>query len=186
MNASLSAPDSAAIKARAAALGLDVCGITGAEPARRAAFYQQWSAEGNAGEMQWLTREPEGRADPRVVLSGARSIVVAGLNYWQPQPAGRGRIARYALGEDYHHVLLEKLEALAAEIASAPGAKAKIYGDTGPVLEKPLAARTGVGWQGKSTMLIHPKLGPWLLLGEIITTLDLEPDAPQRDHCGSC
>lgn len=185
MNASLSAPDSIAIKARAAALGLDVCGITSADPVRHAAFYQQWSAEGHAGEMQWLTREPERRADPRVVLSGARSIIVAGLNYWQPQPKGRGRIARYALGEDYHHVLLEKLEALAAEIVGN-GEQAKIYVDTGPVLEKPLAERAGVGWQGKSTMLIHTKLGPWLLLGEIITTLELEPDAPQRDHCGSC
>ena len=135
--------------------------------------------------MQWLTREPERRADPRIVLSGARSIIVAGLNYWQPQPKGRGRIARYALGEDYHHILLEKLEALAAEIAGA-GAMAKVYVDTGPVLEKPLAERAGVGWQGKSTMLINTKLGPWLLLGEIITTLELEPDAPQRDHCGSC
>src|ERR1019366_6137583 len=186
MNASISTPDSAVIKARAAALGLDVGGITSADPARHAAFYQQWTAEGKAGEMQWLTREPERRADPRIVLSGARSIIVAGINYWQPQPKGRGRIARYALGEDYHHVLLEKLETLAAEISSSSGARAKIYVDTGPVLEKPLAERAGVGWQGKSTMLIHPKLGPWLLLGEIITTLELEPDAPQRDHCGSC
>jgi len=185
MNALLSVPDSVAIKARAAALGLDVCGITSADPARHAAFYQQWTADGKAGEMQWLTREPERRADPRVVLSGARSIIVAGLNYWQPQPKGRGRIARYALGEDYHHVLLEKLEALAAEITHN-GENAKVYVDTGPVLEKPLAERAGVGWQGKSTMLIHTKLGPWLLLGEIITTLELEPDAPQRDHCGSC
>ena len=175
----------AAIKTRASELGLDVCAVTSADPVRHAAFYQQWTADGKAGEMQWLTREPERRSDPRVVLAGARSIIVAGLNYWQPQPKGRGRIARYALGEDYHHVLLEKLETLAAEITDA-GAQAKIYVDTGPVLEKPLAERAGVGWQGKSTMLIHPKLGPWLLLGEIITTLELEPDAPQRDHCGSC
>jgi len=177
--------DAALIKTRARELGLDVCGITSADPARHAAFFQQWSAEGKAGEMQWLTREPERRADPRAVLPGARSIIVAGLNYWQPQPQGRGRIARYALGEDYHHVLLQKLEALAAEI-TAEGAQAKVYVDTGPVLEKPLAERAGIGWQGKSTMLIHTKLGPWLFLGEIITTLELEPDAPQRDHCGSC
>ncbi len=185
----MGAMDAARIKSCAAALGLDVCGVTSADPARHAAFYQRWTAGGNAGEMQWLTREPERRADPRVVLSGARSIIVAGLNYWQPQPKGRGRIARYALGEDYHHVLLEKLEALAAEIVATgepAGAMAKIYVDTGPVLEKPLAERAGVGWQGKSTMLIHRQLGPWLLLGEIITTLELEPDAPQRDHCGSC
>jgi epoxyqueuosine reductase len=135
--------------------------------------------------MQWLTREPERRTDPRKVLPEAKSIIVAGLNYWQEQPEGRGRIARYALGEDYHHVLLEKLEALAAEVISS-GASAKIYVDTGPVLEKPLAERAGVGWQGKSTMLINPKMGPWLLLGEIITTLELEPDAPMQDHCGTC
>ena len=185
MNALLSAADSTAIKTRARELGLDVCGITGADPSRHAAFYRQWTAEGKAGEMQWLTRDPDRRADPRAVLPGARSIVVAGLNYWQPQPEGRGRVARYALGEDYHHVLLEKLEILAAEIVQA-GAQAKVYVDTGPVLEKPLAERAGIGWQGKSTMLIHPKLGPWLLLGEIFTTLELESDAPQKDHCGSC
>ena len=89
------------------------------------------------------------------------------------------------MGEDYHHVLLEKLETLAGEITAA-GGMAKVYVDTGPVLEKPLAERAGVGWQGKSTMLIHPKMGPWLLLGDIITTLELEPDAPQKDHCGTC
>jgi len=182
----MGAMDAALIKSRAAELGLDVCGITSADPARHAAFYQQWTAEGRAGEMRWLEREPERRTDPRKVLPEAKSIIVAGLNYWQAQPKGRGRIARYALGEDYHHVLLEKLEALAAEIAASSREKTKIYVDTGPVLEKPLAERAGLGWQGKSTMLIHTKLGPWLLLGEIITTLELEPDAPQRDHCGSC
>jgi len=173
------------LKEQASRLGLDICGVTSADPARHAAFYRQWTDEGRAGEMQWLAREPERRTDPGKVLSGARSIIVAGLNYWQPQPAGRGRIARYALGEDYHHVLLEKLETLALEITGT-GAQAKVYVDTGPVLEKPLAERAGIGWQGKSTMLIHPKLGPWLLLGEIITTLELEPDAPQKDHCGTC
>jgi epoxyqueuosine reductase len=174
------------LKSRASELGLDVCRFTSADPARHAAFYKEWAAEGKAGEMQWLTRDPERRADPRNVLIGARSMIVAGLNYWQPQPAGRGRIARYALGEDYHHVLLEKLETLAREISTEPGVLAKVYVDTGPVLEKPLAERAGLGWQGKSTMLINTKLGPWLLLGEIITTLELEPDAPERDHCGTC
>ncbi len=110
---------------------------------------------------------------------------MAGLNYWQPQPPGRGRIARYALGDDYHEILLGKLNALAAEI-TATGASAKVYVDTGPVLEKPLAERAGLGWQGKSTMLISTKLGPWLVLGEILTTLELAPDAPAQDHCGKC
>ncbi len=183
--AAVSAIDAAGIKARARELGLDVCGVTSADPSRHESFYRQWAAEGKAGEMSWLTRDPDRRTDARTVLPGARSIIVAGLNYWQAQPAGRGRIARYALGEDYHHVLLEKLEALTTEVRET-GAEAKVYVDTGPVLEKPLAERAGIGWQGKSTMLINTKLGPWLLLGEIITTLELEPDAPQRDHCGSC
>lgn len=177
--------DAARIKALARELGLDVCGITGAEPSRHAAFYREWTAAGKAGEMAWLGRETDRRTDPAKVLPGARSIIVAGVNYWQPQPKGRGRIARYALGEDYHQVLLDKLESLARDLV-ASGASAKVYVDTGPVLEKPLAGRAGVGWQGKSTMLIAPKLGPWLLLGEIITTADLAPDAPMQDHCGSC
>ena len=179
------ARDAAGVKARARELGFEVCGVTSADPSRHAAFYREWIAEGKAGEMSWLGREPERRTDPRVVLPGARSVIVAGLNYWQPQPKGRGRIARYALGEDYHAILLEKLAAFAADLEES-GAQARVYTDTGPVLEKPLAERAGIGWQGKSTMLIHPKLGPWLFLGEIITTLELEPDAPQRDHCGSC
>ena len=177
--------DAAGIKQRAAALGLDACGITSADPSAHAAFYRDWAARGEAGEMAWLTRDPDRRSDLRAVLPGARSLIVAGQNYWQPAPSTRGRIARYALGDDYHDVLLEKLRSLADEIV-AQGAQAKIYVDTGPVLEKPLAQRAGIGWQGKSTMLIHPKLGPWLLLGEIITTLELQPDEPQRDHCGSC
>ena len=185
MSAPAIAVDARTIKARAVELGLDACGITSADPARHADFYRQWTSDGKAGEMAWLLREPERRTDPRVVLPGAKSIIVVGLNYWQPQPQGRGRIARYALGEDYHHVLLEKLETLAAEITEA-GSQAKVYVDTGPVLEKPLAERAGVGWQGKSTMLLNTRLGPWMLLGEIITTRELEPDAPQKDHCGTC
>jgi epoxyqueuosine reductase len=185
MKAAIPALDSNAIKSRARALGFDACGITGADPARHADYYHEWTAAGRAGEMHWLARDPDRRADPRAVLPGARSLIVAGLNYWQPHPESRGRIARYALGEDYHEILLEKLEALARAIRDG-GAEARVYVDTGPVLEKPLAERAGLGWQGKSTMLIHRQLGPWLLLGEIITTLDLEPDAPGRDHCGTC
>ena len=174
-----------AIKQRATDLGLDACGITPADPSRHASFFRDWAASGRAGEMAWLAREPERRSDPRVVLPGAQSLIVAGLNYWQPARTGRGRIARYALGDDYHEVLMEKLRRLADEI-TAHGAQAKVYVDTGPVLEKPLAARAGLGWQGKSTMLINRRLGPWLLLGEIITTLELTPDAPEQDHCGTC
>jgi epoxyqueuosine reductase len=185
MTDTLAVLDAASIKARAAELGLDACHVTDASPSAHADYFQQWTRDGKAGEMAWLGRDPERRSDPARVLPGVRSIIVAGVNYWQPQPAGRGRTARYALGEDYHHVLLEKLEALAAELTAA-GAVSKVYVDTGPVLEKPLAERAGLGWQGKSTMLIHPRLGPWLLLGEILTTLELTPDEPMRDHCGTC
>ncbi len=178
-------PTAAQIKSRARELGLDACGITTADPSRHADFYRQWTAAGKAGEMAWLAREPDRRADPARVLPGVRSIIVAGLNYWQPQPVGRGRIARYALGDDYHEILLEKLNTLAREITTA-GAPSKVYVDTGPVLEKPLAERAGLGWQGKSTMLISTQLGPWLLLGEILTTLELAPDPPMQDHCGKC
>src|SRR5271170_6272931 len=100
MKALLTTPDSAAIKSRAAALGLDVCGITGADPSGHTDFYRQWTADGKGGEMAWLARDPDRRTDPRAVLPGARSLIVAGLNYWQPQPRGRGRVARYALGDD--------------------------------------------------------------------------------------
>jgi epoxyqueuosine reductase len=185
IDAPAAALGAAAIKARARALGFDACGITPADPAQYASYFQEWAAAGKAGEMQWLTRDPERRADPRRVLPQARSIIVAGINYWQPQTPGRGRIARYALGDDYHPILREKLEALAAQLR-AEGSETKVYVDTGPVLEKPLAQRAGLGWQGKSTMLINSRMGPWLLLGEILTSLELEPDAPERDHCGSC
>ncbi len=174
-----------AIKSRARDLGFDACGITGADPSRHAAYFRDWSAAGRAGEMQWLARDPHRRSDPRAVLPAVRSLIVVGLNYWQPHPPGRGRIARYALGEDYHEILLEKLETLARDIRES-GAEARVYVDTGPVLEKPLAERAGLGWQGKSTMLIHRRLGPWLLLGEILTSLELELDTPEQDHCGTC
>jgi epoxyqueuosine reductase len=177
--------DAAALKARARALGFDRCGIAPVEVSRHADYFREWCSEGRAGEMHWLTREPERRSDPARVLPGARSVVVVGLNYWRPPSPGRGRVARYALGEDYHIVMQEKLEELAAEIVAA-GHEAKVYVDTGPVLEKPLAERAGIGWQAKSTMLLDSQLGPWLFLGEIITSLALEPDQPARDHCGTC
>ena len=177
--------DVVALKARARALDFDRCGIASAEASRHADYFREWSAEGRAGEMQWLTCDPERRSDPVKVLPGARSVIVVGLNYWRPASPGRGRIARYALGEDYHFVMQEKLEELAAVIR-AHGHEAKVYVDTGPVLEKPTAERAGIGWQAKSTMLLDSQLGPWLLLGEIITSLELEPDRPARDHCGTC
>jgi epoxyqueuosine reductase len=140
--------------------------------------------------MEWLSRSEEKRSDPEQVLPGVRSVIVVALNYWQgdqPRPAGaaRGRIARYAWGEDYHDVMLRKLEQLNRFLVSQGGAQ-KYYVDTGPILERDYAAEAGVGWHGKSTMLIDPKLGTWFFLAEILTTLELPADVPQPARCGSC
>jgi len=138
--------------------------------------------------MDWMERGAEKRCDPQQVLPGACSIVVVALNYWQgeqPRVRGGGRIARYAWGDDYHDLMLEKLERLAAFLADL-GGKQKCYVDTGPLLERDHAAEAGIGWHGKSTMLLDSKLGTWFFLGEILTTLELPADAPQRARCGSC
>jgi len=182
-------PDpTAEVKALALAEGFDVAGATSADPSQWADYYRQWIGDERHGEMAWLAREPERRADPRRVLPGARSLLVVGLNYWQRHPEVRGRVARYALGDDYHEIMGERLRRLLERLDEryGPEHKHKLYVDTGPVLERPLAHRAGVGWQGKSTMILNEQLGPWLFLGEIITTLPLEPDEPARDRCGTC
>jgi epoxyqueuosine reductase len=176
---------SAQVKELAAESGFDCCGITTARPAEHAGYFVEWIGEGRHGDMAWMERDPGRRTDPGRVLEGARSVVVVGLNYYQPAPPGRGRMATYALGRDYHDLILARLENM-AKVLSAAGGRQRCYVDTGAVLEKPLGARAGVGWQAKSTMLVHECLGTWLFLGEILTTLDLEPDQPARDRCGSC
>jgi epoxyqueuosine reductase len=140
--------------------------------------------------MDWLHRGEEKRCDPSLVLPGARSVVVVAMSYWQGERADdaavqSGRIARYAWGDDYHDVMLERLRSLNAVLTEHGGTQ-KCYVDTGPVLERDFAAEAGVGWHGKSTMLIDPKLGTWFFLGEILTTLDLPPDPPQPARCGTC
>lgn len=175
-----------AIKKQAFVLGFDLCGITTADPASSAGYYQQWVQQGLHGDMTWLARDPQRRSQPRLVLPEARSIICVGLNYYQPQPGRRGRIATYALGDDYHLLFDEKLATFRDWLSTQTDCVHKFYSDTGPVLEKALAQRAGLGWQGKSTMLLNEKLGPWLFLGEILTTLELETDATKRDRCGSC
>lgn len=142
--------------------------------------------------MDWLGRGEEKRCDPAQVLPGVRSVIVVALNYWQgelkdaPGSVGeKGKIARYAWGEDYHELMLRKLEQLSELLAEFGGIQ-KCYVDTGPILERDHAAEAGLGWHGKSTMLIDPRLGTWFFLGEILTTLELPPDAPQAERCGSC
>ena len=169
----------------ARAVGFDACGIAPVEPPLQRQYYLRWIAEGRHGDMKWMDRNRERRLNPRTILPKAKSIVCLGLNYYQSEPSRRGRIAKYALGADYHEVILEKLQRLCRWL-EGHGGENKPYVDTGPVLEKPVAVAAGLGWQAKSTMLLHTKLGTWLFLGEILTTLELPPDRPQSDHCGKC
>jgi epoxyqueuosine reductase len=179
------------IIARAKTLGFDSCRIAKAIAPRHGEEFRAWLREGAAGEMQWMERGAEKRCDPEQVLPGARSIVAVALNYWQGEASAprttsaTGRIARYAWGEDYHDVMLKKLAELSAFLTELGGTQ-KQYVDTGPILERDHAAEAGLGWHGKSTMLIDSKLGAWFFLGEILTTLDLPADSPQAPRCGSC
>jgi epoxyqueuosine reductase len=176
---------------RAKALGFDSCRIAASAPPRHGEEFRAWLREGAAGEMEWLGRGEEKRCDPQRVLPGACSVIVVAQNYWQGEPSARpatatsGRIARYAWGEDYHEIILRKLERL-DEFLCERGGRQKCYVDTGPILERDHAAEAGIGWHGKSTMLIDPQLGTWFFLAEILTTLELSPDEPQRPRCGSC
>jgi len=181
----------AEIVAQAKELGFDSCRIAPCVPPSHAAEFRQWLRDGAAGEMQWLERGEEKRCDPSQILPNALSVVVLALNYWQGEdPEGRasarpGRIARYAWGDDYHDVMRAKLRAL-DEFMRTRGGEQKYYVDTGPLLERDHAAEAGVGWHGKSTMLIDQEMGAWFFLGEILTTLDLPPDLPQTPRCGRC
>ncbi len=150
-----------------------------------------WLERGYQATMAWLERNPARRTDPSRVLPGCRSIICVGANYftghYPDETPEHGRIARYAWGQDYHDVLMPKLEALAARIrALAPTSQTRCYVDTGPVMEKAWAQEAGLGWIGKHSNLVSGRFGSWLLLGEVLTTLDLDPDEPGQDLCGSC
>ena len=179
-----------ALLAEARTLGFDVCRVASAEKPPHAEEFRAWLGEEKHGDMAWLERNADRRTDPNLVLPGARSIIVLGMNYWNRDPAPNpqspsGRIARYAWGDDYHDIIEPHLWQLDAWLQKHGGAQRQ-YVDTGPVLERDFAAISGAGWQGKSTMLIHPKLGTWLFLASILTTLDLPADEPMPDHCGKC
>ena len=173
-------------------IGFDACRVTACNAPAHANDFREWLRDGAHGEMSYMQRGEEKRCDPEKILPGARSIVVVALNYFQGTThhsgvaAGkRGRIARYAWGEDYHDVISAKLKRI-DEFLSNVGGDQKVYVDTGPVLERDHAARAGIGWHGKSTMLIDERLGTWFFLAEILTTLELPPDKPARDRCGTC
>jgi epoxyqueuosine reductase len=151
----------------------------------------EWLRRGFHGTMAWMAREPARRADPSAVLPGCRSVIVVGANYYTDHRAderpGYGRIARYAWGEDYHDVLRPRLERLEARVrALASDARTRSYVDTGPVMEKAWAQQAGLGWIGKHSNLVSTRYGSWLVLGEVLTTLELDPDEPAADLCGSC
>ena len=151
----------------------------------------EWLRQGYHGTMAWMTRDPSRRSDPQQVLPGCRSMVSVGMNYYTDNRAneqpGMGRIARYAWGKDYHTVMNRRLSQLEAKIATlAPGVSTKSYVDTGPIMEKAWAQQAGLGWIGKHSNLVSAECGSWLLLGEILTTLDLKEDEPATDLCGSC
>jgi len=187
---------SRAIKHEALALGFDAVGIARVAPPATPespflARLTQWLERGYHGMMAWMARTPAKRADPTQVLSGCRSVISVGMNYLTDHRAderpGHGRIARYAWGTDYHHVLGDRLAQLEGRIRSlAPDAVTRSYVDTGPVMEKAWAEQAGLGWIGKHSNLVSSQFGSWLLLGEILTTLQLEPDEPATDLCGSC
>jgi epoxyqueuosine reductase len=178
--------DSAPLKARARALGFDACAVTSAEPLPGADHLARWLSLGMAGDMApWLGRDPAARANPRALLPQARSLITLGLNYYQPRPPRRGTMARYALGRDYHDLIPPKLRELDAWLAAQGGIQRAAV-DTSALLERSAAARAGLGWIGKNTMLLHRRFGNWLFLAELLTSLEFTPDPPQTGHCGSC
>ncbi len=187
----------ASLKAKARALGLDACRVTSADPApEMQATLAAWLADGAHGDMAWMAQTFERRPDPRALMAGAKSLVMIGLNYGpkeHPLSAlerkDRGAISVYARNRDYHDVIKGKLKELAAHLVAAArpaSAGVKVFVDTAPLMEKPLAARAGIGWQGKHTNLVSREFGSWLFLGALLTDLDLAPDEPETDHCGTC
>lgn len=182
--------DGTAIRARleteAKALGFHAFGVAPVPLELRKDYYLQWIDEGQNGSMGWMANNNDRRLHPENILPEACSILVLGVNYYQPEPDRGYRVAKYALGDDYHNMILKRLKKLCRILREEYGAAQKPYVDTGPLLEKPIAEAAGLGWQGKSTILVEPKRGTWSFLGNIITTLELPADKREKDRCGSC
>ncbi|HET6369724.1 MAG TPA: tRNA epoxyqueuosine(34) reductase QueG [Nitrospiria bacterium] len=181
------------VKAVALSIGFDLVGVAVAEPLiEEGERLHTWLSEGRHGEMAYMAREPERRADPCALMPEARSVISLGLNYYQDPGQNSGpRVARYAFGEDYHRIIEEKLAALVAFIEGVGGRCARGRGDVdhGPLMERALARRTGLGFVGKNTNLITRKFGSWVFLAEVITDLELVPDPAvsfQANGCGEC
>ena len=184
----------ARIAVRAEALGFDAMRITTADgPDAMGAALDAFLADEREGDMGWLRDTAERRKSPRALWPDARSIILLGMNYGAPkdpfaalQNAAHGTVSIYAKRADYHDVIKGKLKQLAGQVLALAGGDVKVFVDTAPVMEKPLAAKAGLGWQGKHTNLVSREFGSWLFLGSIFTTVGLEPDTPETDHCGAC
>jgi len=186
---------SEAVKQRARELGFDLCGIAPADRFARLGVLREWLDRGYAGEMAYLARTADRRADVRTVLPTARSVVVLGTLYNTDRPhstevddGATALISRYGWGDDYHDVLGARATALRDWMTASHTEpfESRVYVDTGPVQEKAFAERAGLGWVGKNTCLIHPELGSWLFLSVVVCSAPLTPDAPAFDQCGSC
>ena len=184
----------AAIAAKARSLGFDDVGFAPAAlPQSCGEHLASFLDDGGHGDMAWLAARADERADPQTLWPAARTAIVLALNYGPHEDPmklvampERGAVSVYARGRDYHDVVKKKLKELGGWLNRTYGAEVKVFVDTAPVMEKPLAARAGIGWQGKHSNLVSRDYGSWLFLGEIFTTLELPPDAPEADHCGEC
>ncbi|HEV2083169.1 MAG TPA: tRNA epoxyqueuosine(34) reductase QueG [Brevundimonas sp.] len=182
------------IRDRATALGFDACRFASAsEPWSAGERLAHFVEAGRHGEMGWMETTIERRAHPTAMWPDARTAVVLGLNYGpdaDPLPemadASAGYVSVYARGDDYHEVIKGRLKTLAGQIAARTGQEVKVFVDTAPLMEKPLAQRAGLGWQGKHTNLLSREHGNWLFLGVILTAAEIAPDAAEAEHCGTC
>ena len=184
-----------ALKTRARTLGFDAIGVTSAAaPALWAERLALWLSQGRHGNMAWMADTRARRADPRALWSEAKSVIILAVNYGPDEdPLGvthepdKGAISVYARHRDYHDVIKGRLKTLGSWlVAQAPGIELKVFVDTAPVMEKPLAEAAGLGWQGKHTNLVSREFGSWLFLGAIFVNIELEANAAEEDHCGSC
>ncbi|HEY1663084.1 MAG TPA: tRNA epoxyqueuosine(34) reductase QueG [Verrucomicrobiae bacterium] len=185
------------IRQRSLELGFDDCRFTNAAAPDSAAQFQKWVADKKFGEMAWIERNAEKRVEPGRVLGGIKSVICLAANYANAHPStsnlrpiasNPGVVARYARFDDYHDILAERLKSLARFVDDIGGAGTRSlwYVDTGPILERDFAQRAGLGFVGKHTNLISRKSGNWIFLAEILTTAELSPDAPEKNHCGKC
>jgi epoxyqueuosine reductase len=182
------------IAREANALGFQAVRFAGADPPPGAgAALDTFLAHGRQGDMAWLAANADRRKSPRAIWPDVKSIIILGMSYGPERDPlqvlgerSRGAISVYAQGADYHDVIKSKLKVLAARVQDVAQGEVKVFVDTAPVMEKPIAAKAGLGWQGKHTNLVSRDFGSWLFLGAIFTTAEIDPDTPEEDHCGAC